>query len=206
MSKEIHLVFHNRGLRSYIEVDLCYECPRQDQKGCCAYYSPVFYASDFVYWLNNQPDLIDYLFSLPHLTILDASVTLNNIIDGRSYRCRFHTKENGCLLTQQNRESICRHFVCPGISWEKESSLAHWKVFFESLSDYEIKLNNQLADILKERNLSLRNRAQRSEIFALLPAAFARLTKNPPGFFSSCPEREEAVIIRPVSYGEEWPL
>ncbi|MEN6391924.1 MAG: hypothetical protein ABFD04_16025 [Syntrophomonas sp.] len=206
MSKEIRLVFHNRGLRSYIEVDLCYECPRQDQKGCCAFYSPVFYASDFVYWLKNQPDLINYLFSLPHLTVLDASVTLNNVIDGNSYRCRFHTKESGCLLTQQNRESICRHFVCPGISWEKEPSLAHWRVFFESLSDYEIKLNNQLADILKERNLSLRNRAQRSEIFALLPAEFAHLTKNPPHFFSSCPEREEAVIVRPVSYGEEWPL
>lgn len=206
MNKEIHLVFHNQGLRSYIEVDLCYECPRQDRKGCCGYYSPVFYPSDFVNWLNNKPDLIEYLFSLPHLTVLDASVTLNNVIDGLSYRCRFHTKENGCLLEQKNRESICRHFVCPGISWEKEPSLCHWKAFFESLSSYEIKLNNQLADILKERNLSLRDPAQRAEIFTLLPAEFARLTENPPDFFSSCPEREEAAITRPISYGEKWPL
>ena len=27
MMKEIELVFHNEGLRSYIEVDLCRECP-----------------------------------------------------------------------------------------------------------------------------------------------------------------------------------
>lgn len=206
MDKEIHLVFHNQGLRSYIEVDLCYECPRQDQKGCCGYYSPVFYPSDFVYWLKNQPDLIDRLFSLPHLTVLDFSVTLNNVIDGPSYRCRFHSKERGCVLEQKNRESICRHFVCPGISWEKEPSLAHWKAFFELLSAYEIELNNRLADVLKERNLSLRNPDQRSAIFILLPAEFTRLTQNPPAFFSSCPEREEAVILRPVSYGEEWPL
>lgn len=206
MEKEIHLIFHNQGLRSYIEVDLCMQCPRQDQKGCCGYYSPVFYPSDFVYWLKENPGIIDYLFSLPHLTILDASVTLNKVVDGSSYRCRFHSKDRGCLLEQQQRESICRHFVCPGIGWEREPSLEHWKLFFNSLSDYEIALNNQLADILKERVLSLRNPCQRSAIFALLPHEFARLTQNPPIFLSSCPEREEATIVRPVHYGEEWPL
>ena len=55
MQKEIKIIFHNQGLRSYIEVDLCSECPRQDDKGCCGFYSPVFYSSDFAYLLKNQP-------------------------------------------------------------------------------------------------------------------------------------------------------
>ncbi|HWP97211.1 MAG TPA: hypothetical protein VN426_10230 [Syntrophomonadaceae bacterium] len=206
MEHEIGLIFHNRGLRSYIEVDLCRQCPRQDDKGCCGYYSPVFYLADFAYWLEKKPDLVDHLFSLPNLTVLDASVTMNSAPEGDSYRCRFHGRENGCFLTQELRESICRHFVCPGINWEVEPHLQHWRLFFEKLGEYEISLNNQMAEIFKERGLSLRDPLQRRELLGHLPGVFHDLTVNSTGFLASCPILEEAVIRRPLVYGKEWRL
>lgn len=206
MLKQIELVFYNRGLRSYIEVDLCRECPRQDQKGCCGFYSPVFYPSDFAFWLQNRPELVDQLFSLPHLTILDASVTLNSQIDGDSYRCGFHRQAGGCLLDQSLRESICRHFVCPGIGWELEPDLEHWKAFFNQLSDYEIKLNNQIARYYEVEGLSLRYPDQRSEFMARLPQVFKELAGTPPAFFTSCPPVEKAVIKRTLKFSKDWTL
>lgn len=206
MEKDINLVFHNQGLRSYIEVDLCRECPRQDDKGCCGYYSPVFYPSDFAYLLKEQPQLVDYIFSLDNITVLDASVTVNNQIDGPSYRCRFHQKEGGCLLSQELRESICRHFVCPGIAWENEERLNHWKQFFAELADYEIYINNKVAARLQEMGLSLRQPENRSPFFQKMLEFFEEETASLPAFLAECPAREEARIKRPIQYGSNWPL
>lgn len=206
MAEEIRLVFHNQGLRSYIEVDLCRKCPRQDDKGCCGYYSPVFYLCDFAYMLKNRADLVDYVFSLPNLTVLDASVTINSAPDGASYRCQFHTREKGCLLPQQLRESVCRHFVCPGIAWEKEEGLKDWKLFFEQVGEYEINLNQRLADSFSSRGLSLRDFRQRAEIFNELAAEFDELTGTAPDFFSTRPLREEFVIYRELTFGQDWKL
>jgi hypothetical protein len=97
MDKEINLIFHNLGLRTYIEVDLCAECPRQDDKGCCGFYSPVFYPTDLAYLYLHQPEMIEKIFSFDHLTVLDHSVTVNNVPEGDSYRCKFHSKNGGCL-------------------------------------------------------------------------------------------------------------
>ena len=206
MQEEIKLIFHNNGLRSYIEVDLCRECPRQDDKGCCGYYSPVFYPSDFAYLLKNQPELLDYIFNIKNITVLDASVTVNNSIDGSSYRCSFHQKDGGCLLSQQLRESVCRHFVCPGIAWEDEGKLSHWKDFFCKLSDYEIYLNNRIADRLKEKGLSLRQKNNRSEFFAQLLLLFEEETSSLPDFLANYPSKEEVSINRQIKYGSDWPL
>src|SRR5690606_21028372 len=99
MLKEINLVFHRRGLRSFIEVDLCADCPRRDHKGCCGHYSPVFYLTDLYFIAKQRPQLIDYIAELPFLTVLDASITVNSIPDkDGSSRCQFHSLEKGCLL------------------------------------------------------------------------------------------------------------
>ena len=206
MQKEIKLVFHNQGLRSYIEVDLCRECPRQDDKGCCGFYSPVFYSSDFAYLLKSEPGLIDKILQLNNLTILDALVTINNRIDGESYRCYFHSKDGGCLLTQHLRESVCRHFVCPGIAWEQEEKLYPWKKFFARLCDYEIELNNRIAARLQEKGLTLRDKSKRSQFFEELLAIFEQETRILPDFFNKQPAREEVVITRQIMYGQDWPL
>jgi len=206
MNKEIKIIFHNEGLRSYIEVDLCSECPRQDDKGCCGYYSPVFYTSDLAYLLKHRPELIDYIFNIDDITVLDASVTVNNSIDGDSYRCHFHSKKGGCKLDQPLRESVCRHFVCPGIAWEKEEELLPWKDFFLRLSDYEIELNNRIAAKLKEKGLTLRDKGKRPQFWTELITLFEQETQNLPDFFNHLPAREEWIITRPVSYGKDWPL
>ncbi|QGU00029.1 hypothetical protein SYNTR_1435 [Candidatus Syntrophocurvum alkaliphilum] len=206
MEKEINLIFYNKGLRSYIEVDLCSECPRQDYKGCCGFYSPVFYPTDFAFLLENQPDIIDSIFSFEDITILDSSVTVNNKKDGDSYLCRFHTKEKGCILPQHLRESICRHFVCPGIDWQNNEKLQDWKEFFDKLSDYEIDLNNNIANILKQKGLSLRNPNTREEFFNELQKTYKEEIKSPPKFLTSFPESYHAKLNIKIKYKEEWPL
>ncbi len=206
MIKNVEVIFHNQGLRSYIEVDLCIECPRQDGKGCCGNYSPVFYPSDFAYLLKNHPEIVDYIMSIKDVTILDASLTVNNSIDGDSYKCHFHSSENGCRLEQIQRESICRHFVCPGIGWEYEESMSHWKSFFSQLADYEIELNNKIAAVLKAQGLTLRNEEQRPRFFTELLSIFEKETQQLPNFFSSCKPVERFTIRRQIYLGQEWPL
>ncbi len=206
MQEEILITFFNKGLRSYIEVDLCANCPRQDNKGCCGYYSPIFYSTDLAYLLENKPELVDWIFALPDITVLDASVTVNNTIEGDSYKCQFHTTETGCLLDQTSRETICRHFVCPGIDWKKEDKLSNWENFFKLLLEYEIKVNNNIARIMKERGFTLRNLDNLDAYFAEMMPLFHKETKNLPSFFNEFPAQETFKLIRTLSYGEDWPL
>ena len=206
MEKDITIIFHNRGLRSYIEVDLCAECPRQDDKGCCGYYSPIFYPTDLAYLLVHQPELLDYIFSLDHLTILDASVTVNSTIEGSSYRCRFHSKETGCILTQSLRESICRHFVCSGIGWWEDEALQDWYAFFNKLTDYEIELNHRWSECLKEQGLSLRDTSLRERFFTELRRLYAQDISPPPDFITVMPREDTRTLKRSLRFGADWIL
>ncbi len=206
MTKNIEVVFHNQGLRSYIEVDLCMDCPRQDGKGCCGNYSPVFYPSDFAYLLKNHPQIVDDIMAIEGVTILDASLTVNNSIDGDSYKCHFHDSENGCRLEQLQRESICRHFVCPGIGWEDEENMKQWQGFFSQLADYEIELNNKIAAALKAQGLTLRNEDQRQRFFTELLNIFEKETQQLPNFLSLCKPVEHFTIRRQIYFKQEWPL
>ena len=206
MSKDINLIFHNLGLRTYIEVDLCAECPRQDDKGCCGFYSPVFYPTDLAYLYLHRPEIIAKIFTFDHLTILDHSVTVNNVPEGDSYRCKFHSKNGGCLLEQSWRESICRHFVCPGIGWWEESALREWKEYMEQLTDYEIALNQRLADALEGQGLSLRKPEWREKYFDVLIALYKKETGQIPDFISNMPAQQSFRIIRPLRFGKDWQL
>jgi hypothetical protein len=206
MDKEIKLVFHNQGLRSYIEVDLCSQCPRQDGKGCCGYYSPVFYPTDLAYLYMNNPALVDYIFTLPDLTILDASVTVNNDKDGESYRCKFHSQEGGCILTQLERETICRHFVCPGINWQQEAALQHWDQFFTQLFDYEIDVNNRITTRLVANGLSLKNPSQRARFQDELLRLYQAELQDLPNFLTAYPRLETFSVQRPITWGNDWTL
>jgi hypothetical protein len=203
---QVNLVFHNNGLRSYIEVDLCARCPRQDDKGCCGFYSPVFYATDLVYLDHNQPDLLQEIFSMDGITVLDASVTVNQQPDDDSYRCRFHSRSGGCRLPQNLRESVCRHFVCPDIGWEKNPHLLKWKEFFEQLADYEISLNNGAAEFLQSQGLTLRNPADRQQAIKLMEEYLIKATSRKPAFFDEVPAEEAAVVSCELRFGKEWTL
>jgi len=203
---KVQLVFHNNGLRSYIEVDLCARCPRQDDKGCCGFYSPVFYATDLVYLLHNQPQLLEEIFQMDCITVLDASVTINQQPDRDSYRCRFHSRQGGCLLPQHLRESVCRHFVCPGIGWENHPELQKWKKFFEQLADYEIQLNNGAAEYIKTKGLTLRSPADRQQVIRAMEEYLHQQTQTLPAFFEEVPAEETAVISCQLRFGKEWTL
>lgn len=206
MQTQVSLVFHNNGLRSYIEVDLCARCPRQDNKGCCGFYSPVFYATDLVYLAHHQPELLQEIFQMDGITVLDASVTINQQPDGDSYRCRFHSASGGCRLPQNLRESVCRHFVCPDIGWEKNPHLLKWKNFFEQLADYEIRLNNGTAEFLQARGLSLRKPADRQQAIKLMEEFLNKETSTKPSFFDEVPIVETAVVSCELRFGKEWTL
>ena len=204
--KEVKLTFHNNGLRSYIDVDLCSQCPRQDDKGCCGYYSPVFYPSDFAYLIHHQPELLEEILSLSQITVLDASVTVNHTVEGPGYHCHFHNTEGGCRLPQLMRESVCRHFVCPGIPWEQDEKFKHWKDFFSRLSDYEIELNNKISEQLKSERLSLRNRESRPLFFQRLLEIFDQETVIMPDFIDKLNKEESLSLVCELKYGEDWIL
>jgi len=207
MLQEINLVFHRQGLRSFIEVDLCADCPRRDNKGCCGYYSPVFYPTDLYFIAQQRPELIDYIVKLPRLTILDASITVNSLPDeDGSSRCQFHSTREGCLLPVGLRESVCRHFVCPGIAWRQEDKLAHWKEYFDLLENYEIELNNHLARRLSQENLSLRRPCDWESIFFMLENMMSEVLVQKEELGSHLPQRESVRILRPICFGSEWPL
>lgn len=207
MLQEINLVFHRKGLRSFIEVDLCASCPRQDSKGCCGYYSPVFYPTDLYFLNERRPDLIDYIARLPRLTILDHSITVNSLPekDG-SARCQFHSLRGGCLLPMELRESVCRHFVCPGIAWQQEARLAHWNEYFALLEEYEIHLNNSLAARLSRENLSLRRPGDWAFFLQRLGDFMTEELAQEDPWGEGLPQQESAQIVRPICYGSEWPL
>lgn len=206
MKKEINLVFHNLGLRSFIEVDLCAACPRQDCKGCCGYYSPVFYTTDLAYLLIHHPEVVKHIFAMDHLTILDHSVTVNNYPEGQSYRCKFHKNSGGCMLDQLMRESICRHFVCAGIAWWEEAELSAWKSFFDQLTDYEIELNKKLAEAMKKHGLSLRDPAMHDEYMRVLLTVYSDAVSMVPDFIRNMPDKQSFTFCRPLTYGEDWKL
>lgn len=207
MDTDIKLVFHPQALRSYIEVDLCARCPRQDDKGCCGYYSPVFYPLDFYYLQQHARQVLDLIWSLPHLTILDHSVTVNSFPDDSGgYYCQFHKRDGGCQLQQEYRESICRHFVCPGIDWQREAKLSGWKDFFAELENLEIKFNQAIAEELTKQELSLRYPGKRQdwllELTRIVPRLQAKFILPEP--LSSV--SREAVVRRELKYGESWLL
>lgn len=206
MNKDITLIFHNQGLRSFIEVDLCAECPRQDDKGCCGFYSPVFYPTDLAFLHLHQPEIIAQIFAMDHLTILDHSITVNNVPEGDSYRCKFHRKSGGCMLDQTRRESICRHFVCPGIGWWEEATLQDWKKYMEQLTDYEIALNQRLADALNARRLNLQDPRLRETYFRVLIELYTQETENTPDFISRMPAQQSFRIMRQLRFGKDWEL
>ena len=204
--KEVKLTFHNNDLRSYIDVDLCSQCPRQDDKGCCGYYSPVFYPSDFAYLIRHQPELLEEILSLSQITVLDASVTVNHTVEEPGYRCYFHNTEGGCRLPQLMRESVCRHFVCPGITWEQDEKFRHWQYFFSRLSDYEIELNNKISEQLKSEGLSLRDRENHPFFFKRLLEIFDKETAVIPDFIDKLGKEESLSLVCEIKYGEDWIL
>lgn len=207
MQKDVTLVFHRQGLRSWIEVDLCPDCPRMDGKGCCGYYSPVFYLTDLVWISHRDPGFLDRLFDLPRLTVLDFSITVNSLPDvDDSFRCQFHSTQRGCLLPLDLRESVCRIFVCPGIAWWNDQALKDWKKYFDDLEKFEIALNNKVAQESLRHGWSLRRAEHRKNIIYLSKSLIDLNLYREVPFGLDLPRRQEAKLAIELAFGNQWPL
>lgn len=202
----VHMIFRYRGLRSYIDLDLCARCPRLDQKGCCGHYSPVFYLLDLAYLHKYQPELLELVFSMPRLTVLDHSVTINKIPDTEGFICPMLDKSSGCRLPQSHRESVCRHFICGGVGWNKRPEMRKWADFFEQLGDLEIAINNEWAERISASGLSLRNSKDRPAIYEKAASYLEELLKNPPPLLAGDDYDQDFDLLVEIDPETEWLL
>jgi hypothetical protein len=81
-----------------------------------------------------------------------------------------------------------------------------WSDFFEQLSNYEIKLNNEWSSLLKEQGLTLRDPALRPHFFDELIKLYQKELKVLPGFITAMPEKESRSLTRPLRFGADWIL
>lgn len=202
--REFEVVFHNLGSRSWIECTLCWNCPREDDKGCC-YYNPTFYPMDFIYLLEHQPDLIETIFRSPRVTILEKYVGLDRVIDkDGDFRCQFHSLNGGCHIAPDRRESVCRQYICPGcLIWEEEGTET-WKEFFDRLDETEKEINQALSQMLQERGLNFKTSSRE-----FIKEASRLYRDNWLGAFDWCaeyPREQRYKLTRQLTFGKDWKI
>jgi hypothetical protein len=202
--RSFEIVFHNLGLRSWIECSLCWDCPREDAKGCC-YYNPTYYPTDFAYLLANDPEAIKVIFSMPRITILEEYMSVDRLEDkDGDFRCQFHSLEGGCRWAPELRESVCRFYVCPGCSIWEEEGVGIWKEFFDRLEAYEMEVNQALSKELKARGLDMKSNPV--EYFKQLEVIFKADWSFEPDWCRAYPREQKFILKRPMRYGKEWKL
>ena len=77
---------------------------------------------------------------------------------------------------------------------------------FAYLEDYEISLNERIAEQLKQAGLTLRNPDNRQQCIDLLKEVYMQETRVLPDIIANQPEEQEFCLVRPLYYGEEWEL
>jgi hypothetical protein len=76
----------------------------------------------------------------------------------------------------------------------------------EQLTDYEIALNQRLADALDAHGLNLRRPELREEYFRVLIELYKKETEQMPDFINRMPEQQSFRIVRPLLFGKDWQL
>ena len=202
--REFEVVFHNSGARSWVECTLCWDCPREDDKGCC-YYNPTYYPLDFVYLLENQPRLIDAIFKLPRVTVLEKYVGIDRTEDkDGDLLCQMHSRKDGCQIAADLRESVCRVYICPGcLIWEEEGADV-WKEFFNRLDAVEQEINRYLSAVLGEKGLNFKTAPRE-----FIREAAALYLEKWQGAFDWCqeyPREQRYKLVREVDWGKDWKI
>lgn len=202
MRTEIKLTFHNLGLRSWIECDLCFKCPLNQAKGCCSY-NPTYHLVDLGYIGDQWPDLLPVILNKTRVLVDNFWVAVNYIEDPQvGRRCQFNT-DTGCQLPVEFRESVCRHFICPGIQMWEEESLKRWADFFQEIETTEAEFNQHLRLKLQEARVDLKSS---------FPAALDVLVKEyhqvlagiEAERFGKYPRQEEIIITREIDPDQIW--
>lgn len=198
------IVFHNLGLRSWIECTLCWNCPRGDAKGCC-YYNPTYYPTDLAYLQENNPAVIQVILGMPRLTVLEKYLSADRVQDkDGDFRCPFHALEGGCRWAPDLRESVCRFYVCSGCDiWQTEGVTA-WKQFFDRLESYEAEINRSICADLAPRGLDLK--VDPTEFIKQAALIFKEKWDFMPQWCCEYPAKQRFVLSRPINPGKEWKL
>jgi hypothetical protein len=198
------IVFHNLGLRSWIECNLCWDCPRGDAKGCC-YYNPTYYPTDLAYLQAVNPEAIKAIFSLSRFTVLEKYMSADRIKDpDGDFRCPFHSLEGGCRWAPELRESVCRFYVCTGCNLWEEEGVEGWKEFFDRLETYEAEINQAISQELEAQGLNLKSDPAKFIQRALL--LFKEKWDLVPEWCREYPQQQRFILKRPISRGKEWKL
>lgn len=202
MLTEIKMTFYNLGLRSWIECDLCYRCPLNQSKGCCSY-NPTYHLVDLGYIGSVRPDILPVIMGKPRLVIEEFWLSVSYLEDSRvGRRCQFNT-DTGCQLPVEYRESVCRHFICPGIRLWEEESLARWAEFFQEIEATEAEFNQRLRLRLQEAGVDLRSSFP-TALDILVREYRQVLAGIEAERFGKYPSREQIVLSREIVPGEKW--
>lgn len=205
IKREFEVIFHNQGLRSWIECTLCWSCPRDNHKGCC-FYNPTFYPLDFIYMQENNPELIDFIFKLPRVTVLEKYVGIDRMVDADGdYRCQLHSLHGGCIMAPDLRESVCRQYICPGCRiWEEEDTSC-WREFFDRLDACEKEINQEISAILGERGLSFKTGPQEF-IREACRLYYQNWPEDPFAWCRDYPSQQRYRITREMAWGKDWKI
>ncbi|MDH7578774.1 MAG: hypothetical protein QHH75_13390 [Bacillota bacterium] len=193
----IEVTFHNAGLRSSIECNMCSSCPRDRIRGCCKI-SPVFLLTDVGFFLNsNGISFLESLFESPYVEIGDDYLKVKAIkeVDARHY-CRFHNQEIGCRIPIPHRNTVCRQFLCPEVSLWRDPKAKRWVSFWLHLQKEEILLNHTLALECEKNNCSLR--FQRNTCLELIKNLYQKLNSRLEPYFRSYPVTEVLLMAPPL--------
>lgn len=202
MKRLVTVGFRNLGWRSWLTCSLCAECPDSDQKGCCCY-SPVLRLAELGLLQRDNPQILRDLLEMPHLTILDYSVTVESVrcVDN-TRRCQFHSCKGGCVLPVEFRESVCRRYVCAGTGLWEQAGAKDWTRFFDELEVWEAGFNQELEQELRKAGITLRG--DHDCFFAVLGQAFERLYQPALQRIPKPPEEENLTFSVDVSDWIEW--
>jgi hypothetical protein len=202
--REFEVVFHNLGPRSWIECTLCWNCPREDDKGCC-YYNPTYYPLDFVYLLDSNPRLIDAIFGLPRVTVLEKYVGIDRVDDrDGDMLCQLHSRQGGCQLAADLRESVCRVYLCPGCRIWEEAGADLWKEFFNRLDAVEQEINRHLSEVLGERGLNFKT--DRREFIREAAEIYREKWSGSFDWCEGYPREQRYKLVREVDWGKDWKI
>lgn len=202
MAQKVKVVFHNLGWRSWIECSFCATCPRSEKRGCCCY-NPLFMPADLGYLQAEAPELIDRIFALNRKTVLDSCVIVDNYrADNGIWYCQFHSSECGCTLPVNQREFVCRRYVCSGMQMWQQPGTERWKVFFEKLEEQEAQLNKALEKELRAASTWLKG--DRAEFLEVLRTAYHKHFQPHQDWMDLVPESEVFEYEIDTTDWNEW--
>ncbi|MGF7185469.1 hypothetical protein GGQ84_001558 [Desulfitispora alkaliphila] len=192
----VNIEFINKGLRSSIKCSLCANCPKGDNIGCCTY-SPTFTPVDLGYYLENgKEDFLKRMIVNSQVTVLTGEITFNAFIEGVRY-CFFHS-DKGCDLSIEDRDSICRQFLCPEVKLWHHSEAKQWAEFWEVMAEWETRFNHQFIERLEHLGISLEKNCD--AVFELLREEYPKWKESYAEVASRYPERHLLKLNRMVTY------